>query len=203
MPDSCAGTPDADTDDDVLFFASYQDLVAALPPINAGLAGRDRVIVVEDFAATLTDELDVDCDMNEDGDLNDSMPRWVETVEPIAPPRDPSQLQAASDVPGGSRGLASVDDNFVMVVDEAADDDDINADGDQTDTLAGFLDPSDGAATTWIFSHPDENPGTGIPSEHFVGASWMADEEENARIAMGFQESVIGVTLTSTSSATR
>lgn len=195
MPDSCAGTPDADTDDDVLFFASYEDLVAALPPINAGLAGRDRVILVEDFAATLTDELDVDCDMNEDGDLNDSMVRWVETVEPIAPPRDPSQLQAVSDVPGGSRGLVSVDDNFVMVVDEAADDDDINADGDQTDTLAGFLDPSDGAATTWTFSHPDQNPGTGIPSEHFVGASWMADEEQNSRIAMGFQESVIGVTL--------
>jgi len=195
MPDSCAGTPDADSDDDVLFFARYEDLLLAVPATNAGLAGRNRVVVVEDFVATLTDELDVDCDMNEDGDSLDTLPRWVEAVEPVAPPRDPSQLQAAFDVPGGSHGLSSIDDNFVMVVSEAGDDADINSDGDQLDTLVGFLDPSDGFATTWVFSHPDENPGTGIPNENFVGASWMAKEDSNSRLGLAFQESVPGVTL--------
>ncbi|MCI0636428.1 MAG: hypothetical protein L0206_21300 [Actinobacteria bacterium] len=195
MPDSCVGTPDADTDDDVLFFARYEDLLLATPAVNTGLAGRDRVVVVDDFVATLTDELDATCDMNEDGDTLDTVPRWVEAVDPVAPPRDPSQLEAAFDVPGGSHGLAAIDNNLVMVVSEAADDTDVNSDGDQTDTLAGFLVPADGFATTWTFSHPDDNPGTGIPNENFVGLSWMGEDEANDRLAMAFQESVTGDTL--------
>ncbi len=195
MPDSCAGSPDADTDDDVLFYARYEDLLAASPAVNTGLAGHDRVAVVEDFVATLTDEADATCDMNEDGDTLDSIPRWVEAVEPVAPPRDPTQLQAVSDVPGGSHGLVAVNNNLVMVVSEAADDADINSDGDQTDTLVGFLVPANGFATTWTFSHPDDNPGTGLSGEHFVGASWMASESSESRIGLGFQESVPGVTL--------
>ncbi len=195
MPDSCAGTPDADTDDDVLFYGRYEDLVLATPAVNTGLAGRDRALVVEDFVATLMDELDVGCDMNEDGDTEDSIPRWVETVDPLLPPRDPSQLQAAFDVPGGSFGLVALGEEFVMVVDEAADSSDVNADGDELDTLVGILDPTDGFAVTWDFDHPDGNPGTGLPGENFVGASWMAESSQNGRLGLAFQESVPGQSL--------
>lgn len=195
MPDSCPATPDMDTLDDVLFFARYTDLALALPAVNTMLAGRDRVVVIEDYVATLTDEADVDCDMNEDGDMLDTVVRWCEAVEPVAPPRDPSQLHAVFDVPGGSHGLAALDDRFVLVVDESADGDDVNGDGFLDATLVGFLDPTDTPAAFWTFEHPDSNPGTGITGEPYVGLGWMAAEASAGRLGMGFQESVPGITL--------
>jgi hypothetical protein len=195
MPDSCAGTPDADTLDDVLFFARYSELQMAMPAVNTMLAGRDRVVAIEDYVATLTDEAGVDCDMNEDADQTDTMVRWCEAVTPVAPPRQPSQLHAVFDVPGGSHGLAAVGNRYVTVVDEAADDDDINGDTFLDANLVGFLDPTDSPAAFWTFDHPDTNPGTGITGEPYVGLSWMAAEPSEGRLGMGFEESVPGVTL--------
>ena len=195
MPDSCALTPDADTLDDVLHFALYSDLAMAMPATNSILAGRDRVVVIDEYVATLTDEADVDCDMNEDGDETDTMVRWLEAVLPVAPPRQPSQLHAVFDVPGGSHGLAALGDTFVTVVDEAADDDDIDGSGSLDHNLVGYLDPTDSPGPFWTFDHPDTNPGTGITGESFVGANWMAAEQREGRLALAFQEEVVGTTL--------
>jgi hypothetical protein len=195
MPDSCALTPDADTLDDVLFFARYSDLALAVPAVNSILAGRDRVVVIDNYVATLTDEADVDCDMNEDTDQNDTMVRWLEAVEPVAPPRQPSQLHAVFDVPGGSHGLTSLGNTFLMVADEAADSDDIDGSGFLDHTLVGLLDPTDVPGPFWTFSFPDTNPGIGITGQHFAGANWMAAVEREGRLPLAFQEEVGGVTL--------
>ena len=195
VPDSCAGTPDMDTADDVLFFGRYEELILGDPLVNTGLAGSERVVVVEDHVATVSPEGDAGCDLNEDLDSTDRVVRWVEAIEPVAPPRDPSQLHALFDVAGGSRGLSHVSDRLVIVADEAQDDDDIDGDGDMTDTLVGLLDPADGFAVTWTFSHPDTNPGTGVSGVHFVGANWMADGPQESRLGLAWMEEVHGFTL--------
>ena len=195
VPDSCAGTPDVDTADDVLFYGRYEELILGDPPVNTGLVGGDRVVVVEDYVATISDEADATCDLNADLDSTDRVARWVETVEPVAPPRDPSQLHALFDVAGGSHGLSPLAGHLVIVADEAADDDDINGDTDTDDTLVGFLDPGDGFAVTWTFSHPDANPGTGVAGVNFVGANWMAAEPAENRLGLAFMEEVAGFTL--------
>ena len=192
MPDSCAASPDIDVDDDVLHFLDYATFLLGTPPVNTGLAGVDRVIAIDSYVATISPEADATCNLNEDGDAGsgiDNVARWVEAVDPVAPPRDPSQLHALSDVPGGSHGLSSLGDRFVIVVDEAADGD--NIDGKfANNTLVGFLDPTDGFLVTWTFAHPTTNPGTGIAGEPFVGANWMAPDEEEGRLGMVYQEEV-------------
>ena len=199
MPNSCAGTPDTDMDDDVLFYGRYETLITGTPAVNSGLAGRDRVVAVKDYVATLTDEADATCDMNEDADSADTIVRWLEAVDigitPTGPPRDPSQLHAVFDVPGGSAGLVGLGDRFITVVDEAADSDDINLDLILNDTLVGHIDPALGALVTWTFSHPTGNPGTALAGEPFVGTNWMADEESEGRIGLAFMEETVGFTL--------
>ena len=194
VPNSCAGTPDTDQEDQVLFFLHFQDFLAGTEmPISTGLAGVDRVIAVEDFVATLSPEDDATCDLNDDGDTNDVVARWVEASTPVTPPRDSTQLHAvATSLPGGAHGIAGLSDRFVIVVDEAADD--RNLDGSALDhDVVGQLDPTDGFSALWTFEHESSsNPshGTGIPGRPFAGASWMAPDEEVGRLGIGFQEAV-------------
>ncbi|MEM7308496.1 MAG: hypothetical protein AAF682_17575 [Planctomycetota bacterium] len=201
VPDSCSGTPDLDTDDDVLHYLRYEELVMGTPAVNTGLAGQDRVLVVPDYAATLSAELDATCDFNEDGDSDDIVVRWVEaidaTVDDVMPPRDPSQLFAAYDVPGGSFGVSALLERLVMVVDEAADSSDINGDGDSDDTLVGYLDPIDGFTADWDFEHPTGNPGIGLgpTAGNYAGVNWMAAEQSEGRLGMALMEETFGISV--------
>ncbi len=210
LPDSCAGVTDVDTTDEVLHFIDVADFFLGTlgAIVNTGLAGADRIVVVDGFVATLTPEGDVGCDLNEDTDMTDSIARWVGAVTPIMPPRDPSQLHAvAAALPGGSFGLSWLGDRFVIVVDEAADGD--NLDGKVADhDLVGWLDPDAGFAATWDFTHQNGSNdffGTGIfacgsppcnssngTSEPFAGASWMAPEPSESRLGLTFLEEVPG-----------
>jgi hypothetical protein len=193
LPVSCDAFPDADTDDDVLFFLHYADFVTDVEaPVNCGIAGHDRVLVIDGFVATISDETDsANCDMNEDLDTNDTMARWVADVTPIAPPFDPTQLHALKNVPGGSFGLSTLDDYFVSVVDESEEPFDIDGDPLNDHDLIGFLDPT-AAIPLWDFTHLGSKVsfGTGIAGEPYAGASWMAPEPMDGRLGIGFQEEV-------------
>jgi hypothetical protein len=217
VPASCAGTPDLDTDDQVLFWLPLLDFVSgAAQPVNTGLAGQDRVIVLRaplagDSAAiaTLESEMRATCDLNEDGDMDDVVARWVETLPGSSPPADPAELRAiANALPGGAMGLSSLRTRLVAAVDEAADSRDIDGKPGDHD-LIGWLDPFDGALATWDFDHrgPDTGIGTGIfedvdgdgigdPGigrvEPFAGTSWLSDDSEFNVLPATFLEEVPG-----------
>ncbi len=212
LPSTCNPNDD-DVDDDVLHYLEFASFVQGLAPaVNTGLAGRDRVLAATGFVATLTDEADTTnpCDLNGDGDTSDTVVRWVETVVPVVPPRDPTQLHAiATSVPGGSRGFARLEERIVAVVDEAADGRDHDA-KPQAHELVAWLDPADGITALWTFAHQDPNAssigtaifedvdGNGVPdpgqgaSEPYAGASWMASDEQSSRLGVAFQEEVPG-----------
>ena len=200
VPDSCQATPDTDTDDQVLHFLEYQAFVAGTATAeNTGLAGDQRVVVVDGYVATLSDEFDASCDLNEDGDTDDDIARWVAAVTPITPPRDPSQMFAVEDsLPGGAMGFATLQDRFVIVVDEADQGADLDGKTEDHDLVA-WLDPDAGFSADWTFAHQSSSSvttGTGIfdtngNSEPYAGASWMA-EERFGRLPLAFQEEVPG-----------
>jgi hypothetical protein len=208
---ACAGTPDMDTNDDVLHFIQFKDFVAGTSgPVNTGLAGRDRVIVVKDYVAALSLESDANCDLNEDGDLLDVVPRWVEAVTPIMPPNDPAQFHAVGQtIPGGSLGISRLDKSFVIIVDEAADSSDLDG-KPQDHCLVGWLKPREGFTTLWTFAHQsssspaigtaifEDTDGDGVTnpdngaSEPYGGPSYMAEEDRNGRLGVTFLEEVPG-----------
>jgi hypothetical protein len=196
LPDTCIGTPDIDAFDDVLHYANYLALAAGTEaPVNTGLAGGERVLAVDGFVATLAPELDSNCDLNEDGDAADQIARWVEAIIPIAPPRDPANLHAVeSSIPGGAQGLTSLDDRLVAVLSEDEDGRDLDGNALDDFDLVAWLDPTDGATAAWTVMHPTGNPGTGV-GKAYVGASWLAEAEEEDRIGIGFQEEVVDLNL--------
>lgn len=211
LPESCAGTPDMDVLDQVLFFLDFTAAGAVLP-VNTGLAGHERVLVLDGFVATISDELDANCNLNAgtgDTDTSDEVARWVATTTPIAPAREADQLHAlATSIAGGSRGLSVLDNRLIAVIDE--DEDSFDHDGKLPEhELVAWLDPAV-ASAPWHFSHQASsadccggNPpstcrfGTGVfdsncDSEPFAGASWMAAEAVGDRLALVFLEEVPG-----------
>lgn len=205
-PDSC-GADDADTDDQVLFFVRFPDYQDPDGLGNTGLAGRDRVVVVRDYVATLSDEADAGgCDLNEDGDTSDLIVRWALAeaaggVVTVEPPRESRQLVAVDpSVPGGSFGLAALRERWIALVDEAADGRD--HDGRPADSvLVAWIDPDDPDDDDWTFAHQspsNRRSGTAIfasdgASEPYAGASWMAAEALEGRLGFAFREAVPGV----------
>ncbi len=209
VPDSCDGTPDVDANDQVLHFLCFDDFVLNNTVVNTGLAGRDRIVVVEDALATLSDEADANCNMNGDLDMADTVLRWVSTTTPVAPPRNTTQLFAINTtIPGGAMGVAGLFDRFVAIVDESQDS--RNLDGKAQDhDLFGWVDPADGLAAVWTFAHQGarassgtsifedtNNDGLGDPgsgaSEPYAGTSWMSGDNTFGRIAATFLEEVPG-----------
>ena len=191
---------DTDATDSVLAFLHFEAWFADSvmtpmnPPRNTGLTGRapgglepDRLVVVEGFVATVSDEASAACDLNVDLDLTDGIVRWTDApTDPMAdilPPGAAAELHAlAVGLPGPSEGLASVDNRFIIVASELMDDDDINMAASKTEDLVGWLDPASVTLTAWTFMH----------GANFVGAAWMTDEPRVSRLAIAFQESVIG-----------
>jgi hypothetical protein len=171
------------------------------PPVNTGIPGNDRVLAWSDFVATLSDEDEGTCDLNEDGDLNDTMVRWTPTVE-VVPSRNPTNMRAVeTNLPGGAMGVAILEGVIVAAIDEMKDSEDINMRGGRIDDLVGWVDPTAGTEAVWTFQHQAPSPfntfGTAIfgpapsfVSEPFAGASWMAAEETAGRLGIAFQERV-------------
>ncbi len=199
-PVQCANR-DTDATDVVLHFLHFEPWFAdpvLSPARNTGLVGRDpmmeqRLSVVEGFVGTVSDEASADCDLNVDTDTADSIPRWTQAVfDPMAailPPGVSASLHAlATALPGGSLGMSTLSNRFVIVVDETADADDVDANG-QMEEIVAWLDPLSTTLTTWSFQHVT---GSTNPS---VGAAWMSREERLQRLAVAFQESVQGTSL--------
>jgi hypothetical protein len=117
---------------------------------------------------------------------------------PVAPHVEKEDLQAINLVPGGSMGLAVLDDRLVAVIDEAADS--ANHDGKVANhELVAWIDPAAGNPT-WDFTHQNpSNPswGTGVfdddgDSEPFAGTTWMGAEQIGDRLPLVFLEEVPG-----------
>ena len=194
-PDSCS-VADVDSADQVLHFLEVQDFLLGNPFENTGLVGHDRVLAVDGYVATLSDEGDAGCDINEDGDSNDTVVRWT-GIDTVMPPRQADQLHAIEDeIPGGSFGLAALGNRFIAIVDEAQDSQNIDLRPANND-LVGWLDPDDGFGADWTFAHESSNPshGTGLTGEPYAGASWMAPEQEGGRLGLAFQERVPNLNL--------
>jgi hypothetical protein len=207
LPENCPAS-DADALDQVLHFVEFADLEAGGNPVNTGLAGHLRVLALDGFVATISDEADASCNLNAgaggtttsaDTDTSDDVARWVATTLPVTPARSPEDLHAlATNVSGGSFGLAVLDERLIAIVDEAADGK--NNDGKANDhELVAWLDPAAGNPT-WDFTHQhptNRSFGTGIfdsnnVSEPFAGTSWMAPEAVGGRLALTFLEEVPG-----------
>lgn len=208
LPENCLGTPDADASDKVLHYLDFSDFSATLAgPIDTGLAGHDRVLVLNGFVATLSAEEAANCNLNADTgdtDTNDDVLRWVATTLPVAPARSVEDLHAvATGTAGGSMGVAVLDNRLIAVIDEAADDSDFDTQTGEAvadHDLIAWLDPAAGNPT-WHFSHQSSSRGIGTgvfdsngKSEPFAGTSWMAADAVNGRLPLVYLEEVPGAT---------
>jgi hypothetical protein len=192
-PAQCAGAPDLDAEDDVLFTLDLAGLVAGTEePLNTGIAGRDRVVVAGKYVATLSAEADAGCDLNVDGDQDDVVVRWVEATAPALPVVLSEDMLAVAPVPGDAFGLARLQGQFVAAIDEAADSRDHDGDGELTRVLLSWRDP---AMPPWNFLHCDIDTDEDI--ELYVGVEWLASLPQEERLPISFTEEAQGTSLNS------
>ena len=192
-PSQCVGDEDADTNDAVLHVLDFSAWIAdpvLAPPVNTGLVGSQRICIANGFVATLSLESDEGtCDLNADGDTTDRVVRWTQIVAtgtPIVPLNAPENLRAVVDCPGGTRGLAELDERFVALVGELEDDQDIDG-GGLTHQLLGWLSPST-TPHAWDFTHGSNNTT-------FVGATTMAEIPDRTRLCVAFPENISGTNI--------
>lgn len=186
LASQCAGNTDVDTVDEVLHqlrFSLWDADPVANPPVNTGLAGESRVLLVNDFVATLSRESDqgAGCDYNSDGDTNDLVLRWVGTGSPVLPENDVPLNRAVASVAGGAFGASELEGRFVAVLSESGNGLDFNGDSDQTDNILGWARPSSSSA--WTVQHFDPSGPA-----RFVGTTFLAREQANSALGVGFQE---------------
>jgi hypothetical protein len=164
------------------------------PVRNTGLVGTQKIAIANGYIATITPENSAGgtlgegtCDLNTDGDQNDKVVRWTQLAtgtSAILPFNSPANIHALFDVPGGTHGLAELQNRFVIVTSEQQDNLDINGDTLQAFNLVGWLLPAASVAP-WQYVH----------SGSYVGASWMAEERTRARLNVALEEKVYGVSL--------
>jgi hypothetical protein len=197
-PAHCAGD-DTDAADDVLHFLWLDTwLAGTTTPRNTAFAGAARVLLTrqgtQTFVATIVPEADDqncsgDGGLNDDGDATDRVLRWIK-VETVLGSSGvfsaASGLVALDDTPGGTRGAADHAGRWIVVIDEAADDRDWDTLAADHDVVA-WLDPLDGNAATWTSDHSSQ------ANTQPAGASWLNELEGDVRIAVGFQEEVLGL----------
>ena len=206
-PTQCNTFEDADTTDDVLHFLDFlawdTDPVTD-PPVNTGLVGCRKIAIAStsssvSYIATITPELDTpetgaegNCDLNQDGDREDYVVRWVQMTSPVLPLTADANIHALADTPGGTHGLAELDNRFVIAVSEADDDRDINGDALKIFELLAWLSPtgSAGANTPWDFTH-------GTANSTFVGSSWTQEQPDRSRLNVALEEKVMGININS------
>lgn len=195
QPPQCIGFADGDTTDAILFFLEFADWntnPGTSPARNTGLVGEDKIAIANGFIATISNESsEGTCDLNGDGDTSDDLVRFTQIVAdpaPILPLNTAANIRALFDVPGGTHGLAELDNRFVIVVSEADDNFDINL-GGETMNLIGWLSPSL-VATAWDFTH--SSVGT-----TFAGTTWMAEQPDRTRLDVALEERVNSVNINS------
>ena len=180
QPTQCGVTTDTDATDQVLHYLTFASWVAdpVMNPIrNTGLAGIRRVVTVSGYVGTVSPEADASCDLNNDGDSTDEIFRWTEAfppASPIVPTVAEDLMRSVFNAPGGANGVAELDNRWVLLVDEAADGEDIDGDGMMDDNLVGWYNPSS-SAPSFTFTP-------------FVGATWMAEQADRSRLPLGFLE---------------
>ncbi len=195
-PSHCSQN-DLDSTDQVLHFLRYGAWFAGTDtPVNTFFAGEDRVLVVKTaqrtYVASVVPEADdgncLTNGLNNDGDTNDRVLRWIATTSPLGTVgvfANANGLVALANTPGGTLGVTDLAGRFIAVVDEAADE--RNYDGSATDnTLVGWLNPDSGNSASWTFDH-----GTPVGTQA-SGTGWMGEFADRARVAVAFQESVFG-----------
>jgi len=200
QPPGCTALGDVDFDDDVLHWLLMADFEAGGSIQNTGLVGTagERLHVhPKGYVACTSLEADeglgAGCDMNNDGDVNDRIFRWISAANPggvVLPETDPSRLMAlVTSVPGSvgdsTGGVLVAGKLWVLLVDEAADGRDHDGDPGTDNNLVGAKDPSL-IGQGWNFGHTS----AGVP----VGVTWMATDIQTAnRNLMAVEESVIGI----------
>ena len=200
QPPGCTALGDVDFDDDVLHWLLMADFEAGGSIQNTGLVGTagERLHVhPKGYVACTSLEADeglgAGCDMNNDGDVNDRIFRWISAANPggvVLPETDPSRLMAlVTSVPGSvgdsTGGVLVAGKLWVLLVDEAADGRDHDGDPGTDNNLVGAKDPSLNGQG-WNFGHTSK----AVP----VGVTWMATDIQTAnRNLMAVEESVIGI----------
>lgn len=201
LPLQCTAE-DGDMTDEVLHYVLYLGFVADSDtnrPLNTGLAGSDRVLALmasgDNFVATLVDEADTDCDLNDDGDTTDQVFRWAPVGGGTAYVIDPDALLAVEDVPGGIDGVFDFDQRFIAVISESDNGADYNGEtsgpGFESQDLVAWLDPS-AATPAWVFDHNPSSAGV-----QAAGSDWLAEREERDFLLSTFLESVIDQSINS------
>jgi len=182
---------DTDVTDDVLAvltFAAWDADPLANPPINHGLAGRDRIAFAGNYVATIVAEADDTCDLNNDSDSTDNVVRWVAIADlgdPILPINTDDEIRALFDAPGGGHGLYELSNRFVIVSSEAQGGDiDVNP---LDANLVGWLSPAP-SSTSWDFFH-------GTSGTEVVETSWVSARESEGRLGVAFSERIGNVSL--------
>ena len=186
LPAQCPGNADVDTVDEVLHhlrFSLWDADPATNPPVNTGIAGESRVLLVNDFVATLARESHqgAGCDFNNDGDSTDLVLRWVGTGSPVLPENSVPLNRAVASVAGGAFGASELEGRFVAVLSESGNGIDLNGDNDQTDNILGWARP--GSSGSWTVQHFDPSGPA-----RFVGTTFLAREQANSALGVGFLE---------------
>ncbi len=204
QPPQCSGQADGDTADDVLHYLEFAAFVAdpvLNPPVNTGLVGVNRVLAVPGpmgspgYIGTISSELDEgQCSLNfdpangNDTDQGDEILRWTEAVAPVQPLTNVDELVALAAVNGGTSGAIEFAGRFAAVVDEAADSRNHDAVVPVNNLLLAWLDPTDGAAAAWDYSHS-------VPGAGFVGTDYLAVGDSGERLLTTIDENVAGFSL--------
>jgi hypothetical protein len=188
---------DADQLDQVLFavdFAAWDLNPLVTPPVNTGIAGVDRVLVVGDAVATIQREADEnDCPLNGDGDALDRVLRWMRIDTGNANGSNEGPLRATSsllaldaDLPGPARAVAELDGVLVVQVDEAADGRDHDGVPGTDRDLIAWARPQAGSSA-FLFDHSAVGQD---PS--YATATWMAEQPGRTRLGVAYAESSNG-----------
>jgi hypothetical protein len=178
---------DLDADDRVLHvieFANWDADPSTDPPINTGVVGSDRVLIVDDAVATISYEIDEGpaegCSLNGDHDQDDRVLRWFRN-NGAGPEKSEDRLLALdADLPGPAMAVAELDGVFVIQCDEAADDRDHDGSSETSRSLIAWLDPQ-ATDPTWTFEHHDSNP--------WATATWMGELPGRTRLGVAYAES--------------
>jgi len=170
--------------DEVLHFMKFTDFVSLGHPVtNTGLVGGERIIYADGYIGTVSREgEEASCDLNDDGDLNDRIFRWVlaERTNMIHE-NDDTRLHALGSIDGPAGEIAEMGDRFAVVVNEAKDGRDHDGiNGITNRDLVAWLEPA--AENDWTFHH-DNNIEFG-----WVVPTWMGEAVGTSRVGVGFNE---------------
>jgi hypothetical protein len=188
-------SPDADTEDQVLFALQWDGEIVAPSQDwqNTGLVGSERVLALESngkaFVATLSSEADAACDLNDDGDTEDTVFRFAPVGGGTAFVTSVEALLAVEAVNGGVSGVSDLDGRFVAVISEADNDQSFDGIPGNDHDLLAWLNPEATTNSTpqpWVFDH---SPNTGTQA---AGTDWMAERPQRDRLNMTYQEEVHG-----------